>query len=248
MYQDKLERLREQELQRMVKMYWSGRRNVEKNEACSYVDGTSCDELLFDEGEKEELRAIAEERLPMFEEEIPHLIARSNRARNESWPLNLYHAIYGSMLEESGYVLNDRAGDAMLIALEMFPQKIQTCIRLFYKEKLAWDEICDKLDIYATELDEIIHHVIRKLRHPSMFYKIKQYGILVGQDGPLPDPVPTEEQKAFILRLAREKGISKEKANRGFIHNCIRANPDSVLAQADYGVVDKLIEYLQEIL
>ena len=88
-------------------------------------------------------------------------------------------------------------------------------------------------------------YAFRKLRHPGMFYQIKQYGILVGQDGLLPDPVPTEEQKAFILRLAREKGISKKKANRGFVNTCIRANPDSVLSGADYGVIGEPVNYLQ---
>lgn len=248
MYQDKKEILREKELQRMVKMYWSRRRDVDRNEACYFVDGPSCDELSFAEGKREELRAIAEERLPMFEDEIPHFVAWTKNIRKRSWPLNLFKTIFGDGVNEE-YAPNERAEGVLLSVLEeAFAPKVTKCILLLYKDKKPWDEICDEMDMYATELDEIHNFVIRKLRHPDILRPMRRKGVFAGWPEPMPVPVATDEQKEFILRLAKEKGISKDKANRGFVHRCIRANPDSVLGHVKYEVIEELIKYLKEAL
>lgn len=248
MYRDKIEILREKELQRMVKMYWCGRRNVKENEARSYVDGPSYDELSFAEGEREELRAIAEERLPMFEDKISHFVAWSKSIQKKSWPRNLFEVLIGK--EVSGeYAPTEWAEGVLLSVLEeTFAPKVTKCILLLYKDKKPWDEICDEMDIYATELDEIHNFAIRKLRHPDILRPMKRKGVFAGWPEPMPAPVATDEQKEFILRLAREQGISKDKATRGFVKRCIRANPDSVLAHIEYEAVEDLIEYLKETL
>ena len=166
--------------------------------------------------------------------------------RRLPWPKNLYVAILG---EDDGKVLNERAGDVFLEALQTLTPQGEIVIRQLYKEQKCLADVAKELNVAYDDIRAVKGHALRKMRHPSfIYYMLRQQGIYEGQNGPLPESVPTEEQKAFILQLAKEKGVKKERANRGFIHNCIRTNPDSVLKGADYGVVDKLIEYLQEAL
>ena len=166
--------------------------------------------------------------------------------RRFPWPKNLYVAILG---EDDGKVLNERAGDVFSEALQTLTPQDEIVIRLRYKEQKCLADVAKELNAAYDDIRAVEGHAFRKMRHPSfVYYQLRQQGIYEGQNGPLPAPVPTEEQKAFILQLAKEKGVKKERANRGFIHTCMRSNPDSVLKGADYGVVDKLIEYLQETL
>ena len=163
---------------------------------------------------------------------------------NGNWVNRLYRTILG----EDGKELNERAESVFLEVFQILTPCEEKIILLRYKENKTLDEVGREFNITRDRVKEIESIALIKLRRPGNIYYIRRQGIFVGQDGPLPDPVATEEQKEFILHLAKEKGISKDKANRGFIHTCIRENSDSVIAEADYGVISELIKYLEETL
>lgn len=202
MYQDKVEILRENELQRIVKRILSVRREDRKG----IIMDLPYDKIPCDDAEKAELRAIAKESLLELEKAFPDLVAYNQYVRGKSWPENLYETIFDSTLERIGCTLSEMAEKALLKALKILPQKTQTCVLLFFKEKMMWDEICDKLDIYFTELDSIINRTIRHLRRSGILYNIALEGILVGQDEPLSD------EKIAITRLNNAVAMACKKA------------------------------------
>ena len=213
--------------------------NVSKSKYCNYV---SCPKKCWLSVHKPELAEIDADKQRRFDEgnEVGALakglfgefIDVTTRAEDGSLDI-------AAMIKKTESVL--------LEALQTLMPREEIVLRLRFIEDKTVSEVAKEFNVTRDMIEEVESTALRRLRNSERMYKINRQLIFVGQNE-LSDPVPTEEQKEFILRLAKENGISKERANRGFIHTCIRANRNSVLAEADYDVISELIKYLKEAL
>ena len=170
---------------------------------------------------------------------IEEMLGTESKSYYENpWPKNLYETIFGKDYENP-VQLNGRAEGVFLEVLQTLTPREEKVMLLRYKEHKTLEEVGREFCVTRDRIKEIESTTIRRLRHPHNAYRIRQQGILVGQDGPLPDPVPTEEQKETILRIAKERGLTKEKVNIAFVMRNIRM---------DYGIALALVEYLKETL
>ena len=162
-------------------------------------------------------------------------------ARSHSWPLNIYLAVIGITDVPFGkkVELNERAEGVLMQALHTLSAMEEQCMIELFKEQKSWEGICGELDISAVELYENVFMSIRKLRRPESTYRIRQQGILAWQDGPLSEPVPTDEQKEVAVRLARKSGLGKEKITTSIIR---------IKMWINYGTALALKKYLEETL
>lgn len=157
-------------------------------------------------------------------------------SRSHPWPLNLHATVIGMLGIPFGkkVELNERAEGVLMQALHTLSAMEEQCMIKLFKEQKSWEEICEELDISAVELYENIFMSIRRLRRPESSYRIRQQGILAWQDGPLPEPVPTDEQKEAVVRLAQKSGLGKEKITVSFIRIKMRINYETALALKKY--------------
>lgn len=163
MYQERKEKLRENEIKRMVRQYLYWRRKFKNPDGdYTYIKNLPYEELPCEE--RASLREYAEKRLLELEkDEIPYLIKHNELILTKFWPRNLYESIFGEQI-----ILLPDSEKTLLSALHSLHPTEEKCMLKFYQERKRWDEVCDELDIYEVELHERICKSLRKLRRPSI--------------------------------------------------------------------------------
>lgn len=136
MYQDKVERLREEEIVRKMRQ--------------------------FSEAEDISMRVYIEDKFYEIErDEIPGFIKHSMQVCTKPWPINLYETIFkGRKIS-----LLEGAEKTLLSAIRTLKPVEEQCVLKFYRERKRWDEVCDELNIYVIVLNERIRMSLRKLCH-----------------------------------------------------------------------------------
>lgn len=236
MYQDRKKILREQELQRTVKQYLRGCREIASGKDFSFIDVLSYDELPCDKAEKAELRKIAEERLPELEmAAVSEMTAHCNSVHRICWPMNLYVTVFG----EHEITLKDGAEKSLMSAIQTVEPIERSCLLKLYKEDKQWEDICDELDIYVTEFDERICRGLRKLRHPSRMWELIKYVILPERNEVCIKPKLSDELKKSAVRLVEEYAVNKDELATSFLQRHLKIS---------YPLALELKEFIKEAL
>lgn len=219
MYQNKVKKLREQELQKIVAFQLYLKRGVaDPHGNYDYIKDLPYNELPCDAEEKQELRKYAEERLLELEDDIPVFLSHCELVSSVQWPMNLYSSIFSNQ----DITLKVGAEEALLSAIHTLEPEQETCVLKLYKEGLLWESICDELDMYIAELNEHICQGIRKLRRPLNSKLLSQFMDLPLSKSDNEAVVITDKLKNAAIQLIKASNVAKDEITLAFLQKNLK--------------------------
>lgn len=185
-------------------------RDTEKKDLENYLGPEDFEEIEnMSAKEIEEIENMFEDSFESYD--FPEDCPQKTLSQNV-WPQNIYKIILGINFSNDS-ALTDKAEDVILELMATLPPRVETIMRLHYKELKSFDDIAKELNIDYDIVCERNDFAIRKLRLPENIFAMKKQGAFVGKLANLSDPVYfPEEQTRAILRdedLLLESGLSE---------------------------------------